>query len=515
MKSPRIVDIVFLGIWLLQLLVEGLTLFSVWQLDMLPVKYFMLLTAVLLALLVLTGALLFWHASKTGGVTVRRWIACVLTVLIIAGCAVAFFAIAQLRDTIDDVTTQEPAGVMMAVYVRAEDKAQNLVDAADYLFASVQGYEEAKTEQAVAHISEKLGLRIHTKQYASVFAMIDALLSGEVDAIILNSAYVDILESVEQYVDFSEKTKVLYEVPVTEGPAPVPPVDATQSTQGPTEATEPTNPVVEKTVTNSPFVVYISGSDTRSQQLRTSLSDVNILMVVNPITKQILLLNTPRDYYIPNPSGNGVRDKLTHCGIYGINCSIQALSDLYGIHVDYYAQINFTGFKTLIDAIGGVTVYSDAAFTAGNVQFQKGENFLDGRKALAFARERYHVAGGDNGRGKNQMKIITATIHKLTSSTALITNYSGIMQSLQGMFVTSFDSAEISQLVKMQLDDMAHWDVLSYAVTGINGRDITYSMPGQKVSVMYVDQALVDHGSSLVKRMLAGEVLTSEDIKAK
>lgn len=515
MKTAKTVDLIFLSIWLLQLLAEGLTLFGVWKLDMLPGKYLLLLAAVLLVLLLLTGALLFWRRKRSEKMTLRRWIACVLILGVIAGCGLASYVVDHLRSTIDNVTTQNPADVMMAVYVRVDDKAASLQDAADYQFASVQDYEEARTAQVVAHISQQLGKEISTIQYRTVFDMINALLNGEVDAIILNSAYVDILEGVELYSDFAEKTRVLYEIPVAADPAPQQPTDTTQPSTDTTPATESTEPVIEKTVTNSPFVLYLSGSDTRSSKLRTSLSDVNILVVVNPVDKQILLLNTPRDYYIPNPAGNGARDKLTHCGIYGVNCSIQALSNLYGIQVDYYAQINFTGFQTLIDAIGGVTVYSDAAFTAGNVRFQKGENFLDGRKALAFARERYNVAGGDNGRGKNQMKIMTATIHKLTSSTALITNYSAIMQSLQGMFATSMGSSEISQLVKMQLDDMAQWDVLSYAVTGVNGRDITYSMPGQKVSVMYVDQTLVDHGSSLVKRMLAGEVLTNEDIKAK
>ncbi|MBO5954309.1 MAG: LCP family protein [Oscillospiraceae bacterium] len=510
MKSVKPVNLILLCIWLLQMLIEGLTLLSVWRLDMLPVKYFVLLAAVFFVLVLLSGGLLFWPKAGDKVMPVRRWIACGFIVLIAAGCAVTSGVITQLRHTIHNVTTQKPAGVMMSVYIRADDPAQTLQDAAEYRFASVQGYEVSKSEQVLDHISQTLGRELCTNQYKSVFAMIDALLTGEADAIILNSAYVDLLEDVEQYSDFALKTRVLCEVPVTEEPDPVPPAEDSNPSG---DVTVPTDPPVDRTVTSAPFVLYISGSDTRSEQLRTSLSDVNILVVVNPIAKQILLLNTPRDYYVPNPAGDGALDKLTHCGLYGINCSVQALSNLYGISVDYYAQINFTGFKTLIDAIGGVVVHSNASFTADGFEFQEGENLLDGEKALAFARERHNVAGGDNGRGKNQMRLITAVIDKLASSTALITNYSAIMQSLQGMFVTNMEASDISQFMKMQLDDMATWDVRSYAVTGKNSRDETYTMPGLEVSVMYVDQALVDHGSSLIKRMLAGEVLSGSDLK--
>ena len=268
-----------------------------------------------------------------------------------------------------------------------------------------------------------------------------------------------------------------------------------------------------KDVTSDPFVVYLSGSDTRNEKLTTSNSDVNVLVIINPKTKQILLLNTPRDYYIPNPAGNGKLDKLTHCGIYGIDCSINALSDLYDVTVNYYGQINFTGFETLIDAIGGITVESETAFTTLNGHFpiQKGMNKLNGAEALGFVRERYAFQTGDNQRGKNQMKVITAVIDKLSAGT-IIMHYNSILDSLQGMFVTNFSGTEISDLVRMQLGDGADWNVKSFAVTGANGSEITYSIPGSRVSVMYPDDELVARAASLVDRVIAGDELEDEDV---
>ena len=181
--------------------------------------------------------------------------------------------------------------------------------------------------------------------------------------------------------------------------------------------------------------------------------------------------------------------------------------------VDYYAQINFTGFETLIDAIGGITVYSDVAFTtADKYQIAQGENKLNGAEALSFARERKRLSGGDNARGQNQMKVIKAVISKMTSGSTIISNYTDIMESLEGMFATSMPMNHISDLVKMQLADMPQWEVHSYAVTGFNGSEYTYSTPGTRLYVMYPDDAMVANASALIDKVCSGEILTEADL---
>ena len=141
-----------------------------------------------------------------------------------------------------------------------------------------------------------------------------------------------------------------------------------------------------------------------------SRSDVNIIATVNPNTKQILLTNTPRDYYVPIPgiSGEG-KDKLTHAGIYGVEKSMATLGQLYGIEIPFYARVNFTSLITMVDLMGGIDVDSEVAFTtdgAGGaiISVQKGMNHFNGEQALAFARERYSLEGGDNQRGKDVYK---------------------------------------------------------------------------------------------------------------
>lgn len=504
MKKNKVFTGILIAFFLLQLAAEGLAAYTVFRLNMLPTAFAVAFAGLLAFFALLTGLLMFVHRrGRTPGLT-RRIIALVLAILIICGSALGYVVANDVYRTMEDVTTPQVSLVTRSIYVRSDDPAQTLEDTAAYTYATVENYDVDSTKQAIKVIETGLSKSIEVNYFASVPEMVDALYSGDIDAMILNSAYVLILEDMEGYEDFSQKARLLHDVPVAEWTPP-------------TVVTEPveTQPVeIERNITNTPFAVYISGSDTRSSYLPTNTrSDVNILAVVNPETKQVLLLNTPRDYYIENPAGGGSRDKLTHCGIYGVDCSIKALEILYGVDVDYYARINFTGFETLIDAIGGITVYSDSGFsTVGGTYVGAGENYLNGREALAFARERYHVSGGDNGRGKNQMKVITAVIKKLTSGTTIISNYSQILASLQGMFVTSVSMEDISSLVKMQLTDMASWNIQSYAVTGKTGGAVTYSAPGQNLSVMFVNEEMVAHASALIRKVMDGQILTAQDL---
>lgn len=504
MKKNKVFTGILIAVLLLQILAEGIAAFAVIRLNMLPPVFTAIFAGVLALFALLTGLLMFAHRKgRTPGLA-RRIIALVLAILIACGSSIGYVVANDVYRTMEDVTTPQVSKVTRSIYVRTDDPAQTLADTAAYTYAAVENYDVDSTQQALQVIETELKTTVTVKYFPSVTDMVDALYSGNVDAMILNSAYVLILEDMEGYEAFSQKTRLLHDVPVAEW---TPPVKETEPVE--------TQPVeVERNITNTPFAVYISGSDTRSSYLPTNTrSDVNILAVVNPETKQVLLLNTPRDYYVQNPAGGGSRDKLTHCGIYGVDCSIKALEVLYGLDVDYYARINFTGFETLIDAIGGITVYSDSGFsTVGGTYVGAGENYLNGREALAFARERYHVAGGDNGRGKNQMKVITAVIKKLTSGTTIISNYSQILASLQGMFVTSMSMDDISMLVKMQLTDMASWDIHSYAVTGKTGGAVTYSAPGQNLSVMFVNEEMVAHASELIQKVIDGQILTAADL---
>lgn len=320
-------------------------------------------------------------------------------------------------------------------------------------------------------------------EFDNMFKMMDALKEQTVQAVILNDAYVGIVADVEEYqwvsTDIRKITEVAHEV------------EAKTDTAVPEDVPET-------------FIMYLSGIDTYGGISARSRSDVNILAIVNIKTKNVLLLSTPRDSYVEFNVTGGAKDKLTHAGIYGVEASMDALERLYDIDVDYYLRINFSGFVDIIDALGGIEVYSDYDFTVEPIkEYHQGYNQLTGLEALAFARERYSFAEGDFQRAKNQMEVIRAVIQKCASS-SLLRNYSSVMNAISGSFETNMPQEQIASLVKMQLSDMAQWNVASYTTNGTSMYAQTYSMPGQDLYVIELDAASIEEAKRLIQEIYGG-----------
>lgn len=501
MKNKKLSMVLFIAVLTLLVAAEALTAVILLRLEMLPDKYVIILVIAFVLLAALVGLFMFLPRKGRKVSATRRVIACVLALVLVCGCALVSKLAADAYATIQAITRLTPTVNLRNMYILVpiEDEAELLCDTAGYNFGYIEDYNHEQTDYAFSQIKSLIVEEPERSGYPSFVAVADALLDKEVDAAMLNGISITLLLEEEGYEDLFLHVRVLKMIPYTEK----------------IFATEPDGTVVPD-VTNTPFAVYISGTDTRSGVAYSSRSDVNILMIVNPVTKQVLLVNTPRDYYVPNSAGKGAKDKLTHLSLYGVDCSINALEELYGIEIGYHAKINYTGFEKVVDAVGGITIYSEEAFTTkiGKTYIHVGENRLDGVKALNYARERKNVTGGDNGRGRNQMKVITAIMKKATSGTTIISNYSAILESLSGLFTTNFEMSEISMLVKMQLDDMASWDVKSYAVTGTGGYDITYSVPGMELYVMRPNEESVQHGQELIQKVFSGQILTDEDLES-
>ena len=257
--------------------------------------------------------------------------------------------------------------------------------------------------------------------------------------------------------------------------------------------------VKEVDVTKEPFNIYISGNDIYGNIASVSRSDVNIIATVNPNTHKILLTSIPRDFYVQLHGTSGYKDKLTHAGVYGIDMSVKTIEDLLDIDINYYMRVNFTSLIKVVDAIGGVDVVSDYSFraTTGD-RFVKGTNHLNGKKALAFSRERKAFSDGDRQRGKNQQKVLTAILNKMLSSTTLITKYTDILDSLGGSFQTNMPASKIYNLVNMQLDKMPSWTFESYNLDGKGSSSYTYTYPHQKLYVMEPDVNTVNEAKAKI-----------------
>ena len=496
-----------------QVLASVILFVKAFLLGMIPDKYLYGMGIVLWLLLMVNALLLFVGMKRPGsaGRFLRRFAGILLTIFICFACVIGYQAMDKVKSTVKNVTAEQTgsddaAVAVMNLYVVTTNPAKTAADCREYTIGTAAGSEAGNSKAALNKMSAETGIAVRSKEFASEEELISALYNGEVKAIIINATKADILSETEDYQSFVHMAKLIKEYDITAKDLAYISADQSNATEN---AMADSDSGLTGNITKTPFILYISGSDTRNKQFKTSRSDVNILMVVNPNTKQILLLNTPRDYYIPNPkSATGEKDKLTHLGLYGVGCSIKGLNNLYGCNINYSVQINFTGLVTLVDQLGGITVDNPQAFTREGYKYQKGKITMNGEQALGYCRERYAFSAGDNMRGQNQMRVITAIISKVTSSKSqVLKNYAGIMNSLSGLFRTSVPTSDIEKLVKMQLNDMAEWKVTSFAVTGSNGSEKTYSSPSHKAYVMWPNEKSVAEGSAKIRKVLNGEPL--------
>lgn len=352
-------------------------------------------------------------------------------------------------------------------------------------------YEDGSEEsrESLNTISEKIELE--PISYEDTHELAESLLDKEEEAILIENSYLDILN--ENIIDgtepFKEKIKKIYSFTVV---------------------TKTSDISKDINVTEKPFNIYLSGIDTYGEISSVSRSDVNMVATVNPETNQILLTSIPRDYYVQLHGKSGYHDKLTHAGLYGTDMSIQTIEDLLNIEINYYIKVNFSSVIDIVNAIGGVEVYSDYSFTSiDNHEYTKGYNKVNGEEALSFARERKAFALGDRQRIKNQQALLTAIFEKCTSK-SIITKYTKLLDSLSGSFVTNMKMSRFTSLIKMQLAKNYSWNLVTNSLTGTDESKYTYSAPSQKAYVMEPIEENVEYASDLIQKVLNGETLQQE-----
>lgn len=397
----------------------------------------------------------------------------VVALLLVGVAALGMFWVRQAKDALDQMAQPATPQREIGVYVLEDDPAQTLEDTAGYAYGGVEA-----GAGSLALVGQALGQEPPWQEYPTAFALADALGKGERQAAVLEVAYQQSLSDARGY-EWTETGMRQVGSLYVEEEAPLPSV--------PQEAPER-------------FVVYLSGSDTFGPVSTLARSDVNILAAVNTRKKRLFLLATPRDFYVSFSQTGGAMDKLTHAGIYGVEASVDALETLYGVDIAYYLRMNFTGFVEVIDALGGVSVYSDREFTVENIRtYQQGYNQLTGIEALAFARERMSFPEGDYQRAKNQMEVIRAVVEK-ASTPAVLGGFSSLLQAVEGNFETNLPQDQVLALASAMGGD---WQVETYTVSGYSAYRETYSMPGQELYVILPDQASVEQAAALLEETLA------------
>lgn len=462
-------------ITVLQLLISAIFIGILFESGMIPMKYLIAGAVILLILFVITFGMQYIKSKI-------HIVGIVLSVLIIMGLACGAYYFTSMHKAISNLGDAEYKTDNMIVVVKQEDSAQSILDAESYIYGVQTTADQDNNEKMITKLTTLLGKEPNISEFDTVQEEAQALLDGRIEAAIYNEAFNSLIA--DEIEDYDEQVRILYQYGID------------------TKLEK-----VDQSVTE-PFNVYISGIDVYGPISTNSRSDVNIIATVNPETRQVLLMTTPRDYYVVLPGVSGEqKDKLTHAGIYGVDVSMATLEQLYNTDINYYARVNFTSLIKIVDTLGGIDVNSEYAFEAGGYSFQKGVNHLNGEQALAFSRERHSFESGDNQRGKNQEAVITAIINKMLNP-SMLTKAMDIMKELDDCVETNVSMDQLSKLIQMQLDSGGSWSILTDNAIGTGDSNTCYSSGSQVLYVMNPNEVSVNSISSKINRILGGEKIT-------
>lgn len=454
--------------WIAMLLAAVYFLWSLYKFHILPLKYYM---PILIIISLVAGVLIFCVAGKKANKTTKI-LGCIVSVIL---CVCMLFlnvkVIDKAQETVRAVSNGDIKTTEISILVKKDSSYKNIKDLDGKRFGILKTIDRENTDFMLNRLGSQLTNEISKIEYKEFKDEIQGLLDGNTDAIIMNEGMRDAFNIIDN--SFESETRVIYSL----------------------DRKEVLKNLKANNITKDSFIVYISGIDTNGPISKTSRSDVNMLAAVNPKTKELLLVFIPRDYYVPLqcPNGScetGAMDKLTHAGLYGVETSQATLSELFDIKINYNVRLNFDTLTTMVDALGGIDIYSDQdveLLHGKGCNIKKGTQHVDGKCALGFARERYAYESGDRHRGENQQQVIEAMFKKFTKSN-VIKNYESIMNAVQGMFQTNMTTDEITALIQMQIDDMATWKVTSISADGIGDMLPTYSFGSQPLYVMHPDK---------------------------
>ncbi len=504
MKSNKFINKItsmpiILGI---QVIASAILMFFIFKLNIFPLKYILAISA---ALLIVLGIfiLIYYSGIKKHGKDnnskrsiITKFVSILVSIVLMIGTSYVVSSDSFIKSV--DKNKNKSTYVVNVIALK-DSKDKGLPDIDGQRIGVCYKNDTETITKAIAHFEEvvdkKTEKAIGAQEYTKIedyVKLADELYAGNVDVIIVGNEYKSMLE--QNHENFDAETKVIASYEITK---------VNKST------TVPTN------VTENPFTIYVTGIDAYGDVSTVSRSDVNLIITVNPKTKQILMVSIPRDTEVILHSKKAM-DKLTHSGLYGHEETISTIEDFLDVEINYYARTNFSGIIDIVDALGGITIdspYDEFETLHGNYIIPKGINEMDGDMALCFVRERYRLPNGDFDRGRNQQMLLSALLDKAMSPST-ITNFSNILNSLEGTFETDMSGDEIKSLINMQMSNMSEWSIHKVQVSG-NGYKTTktYSMWGTEVYVMEPNGTAMKQIKQLIDEVEAGKVLTDIDVE--
>ena len=471
---------------ILQAITSIVLMIMVVRLGLVPMKYLIIVGLVLVAL---ESGMYVWlqpykhrhHHDKKGKTRylVGKIVSFVLSLLMVVGS----IAVSKGNKSIDEMFGDNKEEITYSVIVLKNSSYKKLSDLNGRSIGVQPNVDTTNQNYVLKEIAKKATLS--PTEYLNYQAVAEGLVSHSVECILLNEAYRTALAEYDS--NFSKDTKVIWKYTLTQN----------------------VKPQTKSTNAAGTFIVYISGIDAYGTASTVSRSDVNMIVTVNTNTHNILMTSIPRDYYVPL-ANSGKEDKLTHSGLFGVENTVKTVENFMDIDIDYYARLNFSTLTKVVDAIGGIDVYSDQdihMYTWGNKFLSEGTHHMDGKTALAFARERHSYESGDRHRTQNQQDVLTAIIKKMMSPT-LLTNYTQILDAVGDSFTTNMPVDKMKELASDQLNTNASWNFSSRFLDG-TGKTMTggYMMPNSNLYYMIPNEDSVKQNKQYIKDVLSNDTL--------
>ena len=472
-------------------------LFNVIKLNVLPTKLLFLMTIVFV-LLDLIFILLLCFATK--GVVSK--IICIIFALAISlGSCLGGYYMSKTGGLLSSMTNvAKHSKNTVSVVVKESSEMKKKTDLTGHSVGTLANINTVGSKKILKELTNS-GISMEQKEFGSMTEMLESFYNGEVDSIVISESSRTQITDMEAYANFDNNTRVVYQT--------------SYKVQNTDKAKAVSN------ITNTPFNVLISGSDTRGGFDENGRSDVIMVATVNPKTGTILLTSIPRDFYvtIACDAGDGCQqgalDKITHTGIHGTNTTKRTVEQLLGIEINYTFKVGFDTVTDIVDAVDGIDVNVEPGYECNNflhapgLSVHAGVNHLNGEQALGYARERYAYSEGDRQRTKNQQQVLMGIVDKVTSP-AIVTNYAQIMDSMANTFSTTMSNDEISSLIKYQLNKNPKWKMEQYMVNG-TGDTLMCAELGNAAYVMVPDQSTVTTAKNKINAVLAGK--SADDVE--
>lgn len=476
----------------------GGLVYQIFKLQILPDN---ILIPIILVLILLTLIFVLLINFSTHGL-VSKILCSLMVVVLSAVYGLGNYYLYSTNTTLETVTDQgNKAKNTVSVVVLNSSGLENVNSLEGSKLGVLKTIGNEATKKSLTDL-KKNNVTYTKKTYDNMLGMLKALYDGEVDAIVLNEAYRSNVCDLEDYTNFNNDTKVIHKT-----------VYYTK---------ENSSSLAVSDITSKPFNILISGNDSFGSLDENSRSDVDMLVTINPVTSTILLTSIPRDSYVKEVCNDyacnyGVYDKLTHTGIYGVDTTKDTIENLLDIDINYVYRVNFTSMIDIVDALGGVdvTVPEGMAvskfYTNSNLEgVHEGENHLDGKRALAYSRERKAYLDGDLQRARNQQQVLQAMFKKATSP-EIIKNYTSLLKALIGAFDTNMTTKEITSFIKYQIQAKPSWKFEQFVLKGDNDLKMSAEL-GSEVSVVILYDSYINIAHDKIQAVLDGQ--SSDTVEA-